>query len=67
MKLKFVIASCGVLLFSIISFAQTQDSIKTYQLSNVDVVARKIFNQLIDFLLELIMNQVYLIKMDLVR
>ena len=41
MKLKFVIASCGVLLFSIISFAQTQDSIKTYQLSNVDVVARK--------------------------
>lgn len=41
MKLKFIITTCFVVLFLIQSNAQTQDSIKTYNLPPVEVVARK--------------------------
>ncbi len=41
MKIKFVITACIVVLSLIQSKAQTQDSIKTYNLPSVEVVARK--------------------------
>lgn len=41
MKLKLIITFCMAVLFSIQTFAQMQDSIKTYQLNSVEVVARK--------------------------
>ena len=41
MKIKFVITVCIVVLSLIQSKAQTQDSIKTYNLPSVEVVARK--------------------------
>ena len=41
MKIKFIITSCLGMLFFIQSYAQSQDSIKTYNLPSVEVVARK--------------------------
>ena len=41
MKIKFVITACIVVLSLIQSKAQTQDSIRTYNLPSVEVVARK--------------------------
>ena len=41
MKLKTIITSCVVVLFLIQSYAQSQDSVKTYLLNSVEVVAKK--------------------------